>query len=531
MKRERGEEFLLIALVVSVMLHIAAMVMIKTQVMTHVTSSGHRAKNVPMKVTEVREKPDAATIAEILDLDAAKDEPAAKQEDAVSRLPSSEALPVPSTVPKVELAAVPDLKVPPAPVFDSKATASGKYEMPAVVASEVMAVPYSDLRVSVAEKPSPSLPSAQPAAQPPQFDESLLAADSVAVQKMTVVEKAPEFKPTAEVFKEVNEKAVAQEKAAVRHLVNQDNARELEKFVNVVMTGKRIGGEYFFRVMMTPRTELRTVPKDLVILIDASGSIGRDRMGSIRSAAKKILKDVTNTGDRFNLVAFRDRFSYAFTAWQDCTVQSFDAAEKWLNAVAPHGRTDVFSTISSVLALPRDPKRPIVALVVTDGDANTGVSDNAEILSKFTRLNDGLISVYMYGVKESANRELIDLLTHGNRGEALIFDGWRWNAGDGMAKIAERFREPVLTDLRIIFASDCAAETYPRLLRNLYRNDTLEFSGKVPASAREVAFSIRGLNADKAYEGFFRLPISDAADDNEAAIRFNNEAAIDTKLR
>ena len=61
----------------------------------------------------------------------------------------------------------------------------------------------------------------------------------------------------------------------------------------------------------------------------------------------------------------------------------------------------MFSTISSVLTLPRDPGRPLIALVVTDGEANAGVSDTGAILSKFTALNDGLVSVYMYGVKTS----------------------------------------------------------------------------------------------------------------------------------
>ena len=94
-------------------------------------------------------------------------------------------------------------------------------------------------------------------------------------------------------------------------------------------------------------------------------------MGSIKLATRKILRSALNTGDRFNLVAFRDRFSYAFKSWRNCTTDSFAAAEKWLAKEASYGRTDVFASIASVLALPRDPARPLVALVVTDGEANT----------------------------------------------------------------------------------------------------------------------------------------------------------------
>ena len=165
----------------------------------------------------------------------------------------------------------------------------------------------------------------------------------------------------------------------------------------------------------------------------------------------------------------------------------------------------------------------------TDGDANMGVSDTAEILSKFTALNDGLVSVYMYGVKSSANRELIDVLTHGNRGESFVFDGWRWNAGEGMEELSGRFRDPVLSDLRLIFSSDMRAEAYPLLLKNLYRGGSLEFVGRVPADTKELSFSLRGLNGADAYEGFFRLPFATAPADPSIATLWRTEADIARK--
>ena len=297
------------------------------------------------------------------------------------------------------------------------------------------------------------------------------------------------------------------------------------------MTSASEDGWTYFRVMLSPRTSLEVVPKDFVVLIDASGSIGKDRMLSIRGAARKILRSSMNSGDRFNLVAFRDRFSYAFRSWQECSQSAFDAADRWLGNLAAHGRTDVFSTIRSVLTLPRDPKRPLIALVVTDGDANAGVSDTAEILSKFTALNDGLVSVYMYGVRSSANRELIDVLTRGNRGESIIYDGWRRQAGSGIEGLTERFRDPVLSDLRVVFASGTRAEAYPRRLRNLYRGGTLSFVGRVPAGTEKVAFSLRGLNGEKAFEGFFDLSLAVSGKDKDVFSDWKAERAVDQKLK
>ena len=137
----------------------------------------------------------------------------------------------------------------------------------------------------------------------------------------------------------------------------------------------------------------------------------------------------------------------------------------------------------------------------------------------------------MYGVKSSANRALIDVLTRGNRGESLIFDGWqRSRAGSGIESLTERFRDPVLTDLRIMFASGTRAEAYPRLLRNLYRGGTLEFVGRVPAGTKDVAFSLKGLSGKEAYEGFFKLPFDTAPSDSSIVDAWGDELAIDRKL-
>ena len=544
MTKERREEVLLVALVCSVAVHIGLMLTVKSQVMTlspAVSKSAERT--VPMRVSRAAPRPDPVKIDEILDLKAAKDAPAAQLDLSVPRaaLPS-----VPTSAVEVPEPAMPQEATPMAPqaVFDSKPVGLDKsltpvapipmtrIETPAAEAAKLSTPDFSTRVPTMARAVQPMVSLSVPGVNPTSVFLPAKAAKSVEDEEEEGKDGAARavYTPAAEIYEKVDEKIVAEEKAAVRNLVDAEDAADLVKFVNLTMTSAVSGSWRYFKVMMTPRTALKTVPKDVVLIIDGSGSIGNDRFGSCRKAARQILRTCTNTGDRFNLVVFRNAYSYAFRSWQPCEGPSFEAGDKWLSRQTAHGRTDVFDTISSVLTLPRDPKRPLIALVVTDGDANAGVSDTAEILSKFTALNDGLVSIYMYGVKSSANRELIDVLTHGNRGESFIFDGWRWSAGSGMEGLSERFRDPVLTDLRVIFASGSAAEAYPRLLRNLYRGGTLEFVGRVPAAAKDVAFSLKGLAGAEAYEGFFRLPFATAPNDPSAIAVWQAEFAIDRKL-
>ena len=319
------------------------------------------------------------------------------------------------------------------------------------------------------------------------------------------------------VLDSVNEGFVEKEKAAVRELLSDTGAASVENAVvcSLVATVDPADPKWrYFKVTFTPRTgvdALAVVPKDMVVLMDASGSIGRDRIRNCRNVTKSLLRSCLNSGDRFNLVAFRNSFSYAFREWRECDAPSFAAADDWLSKLTAHGRTDVFSVIRSVLTLPRDPKRPLIALVVTDGDANSGISGTAEILSRFTKLNDGLVSVYMYGVKKEANRELIEILTRGNRGESFIHTGFRWLAGENLEQLAKAFRDPVLTDLRIVFASGSEAEAYPRLLKNLYRGGRVELRGRCPAHVKKLVFTLQGLSGARAFESLYQLDLSTAS--------------------
>ena len=511
-------DIVIAAAIISVALHAGLMFWARPQVMTHSPAVAKAARRGPMHVAKAEPRPEPVRFETVEDVAAEKAAPEA--EGAVAALPAAEA----AAPQEAERIAVPQPDMPKEVLVREVPAADRK--LPETAEGEAFVAPVLPQKM---EMESPALapdaaalaPTVANAALPPApaFEAPLFTSavtlspsspakidDSVRGEDVTSEVGGG---PSDEVMAKVDEAVVTKEKDAVRALVDAVDAKEMDAVVKATAESGVDGGWRYFKVKLAPSESLETVPKDLVVLIDASGSIGKDRMKSIRGAAKRILRSAANTGDRFNLVAFRDRYSYAFKTWQDFNTATFDAADRWLNGVAPYGRTDVFRTISSVLTLPRDPKRPLIALVVTDGDANAGVSDTASILSRFTALNDGLVSVYMYGVKESANRELIDLLTRGNRGESFIFEGSRFRAGEGLEPLSERFRDPVLSDLRLVFPRDSHAEAYPRLLRNLYRGRGVELVGRVLAAEKRVSFSLKGLNGQQAFESFFTFDLGD----------------------
>ena len=534
-----GRENLLVAAIVfSIAAHIALMVGIRSQVMTHVDRKGlHSQHRETMRVSDYEKIEDPVRIERIKDIMSAKEAPEAEANEPVGpvtdQIPDSSEQHWEGDVPAP---AAPELSSVPVPAekFEASPLELPESNAPDPLPVAEFSVPKS--RALTAPELAPGAAFAMPASfGVPEAKITVPTFSTAPVERTAIVAEkkpaAPEFVPSQEVYDRVDEKIIEQEKDAVRELMAVDEATPLEKFVNLSASRSEDAQWTYFRLNVAPKQELPVVPKDVVIIIDASGSIGSERLASCRHAAKQILRSAFNTGDRFNLVAFRNSFSYAFRRWQECDQTSFSAADKWLSNLSAYGRTDVFGTIRSVLTLPRNPTRPLNALVVTDGDANAGVSYTAQILSKFTDLNDGLVSVYMYGVKESANRELIDVLTHGNRGESFIYGGLRWKAGSGIEKLSDRFRDPVLSDIRVVFSANSQAEAYPRLIKNLYRGDTVTIVGRVPKGRSEVAFSLKGLNGKKTYEAFFKVPLGKIATDPALAGAWAEEAAIDAKLK
>ena len=540
MKRNSDNvDLILLAVVVSLALHAGLMFFAAPQIMSRVgtvQAESKRQHHPPMKVRRFDGDPFQERVRTL----PKSDVPAPKSAPKVGAAGAGAA---PSVDSQVEVSVpAPQLAVP--EVVTGPAEAAFELPKPTAIKLESVADAVQHMPISTPSAPAlsssaapaagsvgdslipvPGLAAPAPEFSLPQIDGDGAASTTIAGVAPAKAAPKVDYIFDNKVLDSVNEGFVEKEKAAVRALLSVPNAAPVENAVDCAVSACVDPADHrwrYFSITFVPKTgpdALPVVPKDAVILIDASGSIGSDRLRRCRNAAKEILRTCFNSGDRFNLVAFRNRFTYAFREWRECDAPSFEEADRWLSRLTAHGRTDVFSVIRSVLTLPRDPARPLIALVVTDGDANSGVSDTAEILSRFTALNDGLISVYMYGVKKEANRELIDLLTRGNRGESIIHMGNRKYAGSALEPLATAFRDPVLTDLRIMFAAGTMAETYPRLMKNLYKGGSVTLKGRCPAKIKELVFTLKGLSGSKAFESLYRVDISSVEKASETIIQ------------
>ncbi len=280
-------------------------------------------------------------------------------------------------------------------------------------------------------------------------------------------------------------------------------------------------GRVYFRIGIQPRTDKQVpvIAKDIVFVQDVSASMTEERMVFCRRGMAAALRTL-NPGDRFNVVAFRDTFETCFKEWGVASTENLVKASAFVDGMRAFGQTDLFGSLRSLIRLPRDPRRPMIAVVVTDGKPTAGLTESAKIIGEFSKINSGMISVYMFGVQSKANVYLLDMLTYCNRGMSTVMhQGNRWDLPAAFQPVYEGVRYPVMGDITVVFDSASKCEVYPRNTSNLYKGRQLELCGVCPETTEELVFQVRGLASDKGYDSIFRLSMSRHAKLGSAALK------------
>ena len=269
--------------------------------------------------------------------------------------------------------------------------------------------------------------------------------------------------------------------------------------------------QVYFLVSISPRADkpIAVIPKDIAFVQDVSGSISEERLRYCRRA---LIQEVAtlNPQDRFTVVSFRSTLERCFPEWAAVTPENIDRASAFIGEMRSRGMTDIFGSLRALLTLPRDPRRPLIICLITDGKPTTGLMQTASIISEFSNLNRGMMSIYMYGTVNSANARLLNMLTYCNRGSASIASFFQWDISESIVSMCSTFRDPILSDVSVVFDSASRAEVYPRRTTNLYKSTSLEILGSCPADTQEVVLQIRGLAGEKAYDSVVRLKLSEA---------------------
>ncbi|NOY76162.1 MAG: VWA domain-containing protein [Kiritimatiellaeota bacterium] len=257
------------------------------------------------------------------------------------------------------------------------------------------------------------------------------------------------------------------------------------------------GGGYF-RMDITPNKSADSLPtfnKDVVFLLDVSGSIGRWRLNEFKRGLEEALKFL-RPKDRMNIVAFKSRPYPLFSDLVFPTKRNLKLAEAFLFKMRHGGDTNIYSALAPYVgAGNKKDARPLILFLLSDGEVNSGaIVQDRELINTVSNDNKRGAGIYCFSCGPDRNSFLMDLLAYRNRGESV-----NDKEIGGSDKMIERFVKAVsdikVADLEYQLSSDIADKSFPKRLPNLYKGKTLSIYGRYRSDTMTISGRITGMDS------------------------------------
>jgi Ca-activated chloride channel family protein len=254
-----------------------------------------------------------------------------------------------------------------------------------------------------------------------------------------------------------------------------------------------VGEDGYFMLLLAPgaAADAAALRRDLVAVIDVSGSMSGEKIQQARSALIQLLGSLRE-GDRFRLVAFSGGVRRYAEGWTSVTADARRDAESWIRSLDAEGGTNIAGALAEAFAQSPAEQSLGVVVFLTDGQASTGETD-PERIAATAEQNRGKFRVFSFGVGDDVNTYLLDRLTERARGTTEYIRPGE-NIERAVGALAAKVASPVLTDVTISAGSGIELyDMQPGSLPDLFAGDEMVVLGRYRgAGSTEQSVTVQG---------------------------------------
>lgn len=248
----------------------------------------------------------------------------------------------------------------------------------------------------------------------------------------------------------------------------------------------------FFVVLVSPPVEVdesRVIPKDVIVVLDQSGSMFGEKWDQARAATKYVL-DNLNSEDRFNLVVFSTGVNVYANEMQG--LDSVEDAKDWISGLEAIGGTNIDGALKAALDM-NGRERQTVVLFLTDGLATEGETNGANILSNVKSNAPENVRFFTFGVGDDVDTVLLDQLSQ-NFGGVSAYVRPTERVDEEVSNLYNKINSPVLTDLVLNIEGVNVYDVYPSLdnLPDLFVGSQLIITGRYRGDADNASLRLSG---------------------------------------
>jgi Ca-activated chloride channel family protein len=235
----------------------------------------------------------------------------------------------------------------------------------------------------------------------------------------------------------------------------------------------------FFMLLASPRFAApgeKIVNKNVVLVLDSSGSMSGAKIRQAKEAARFILNHLDRR-DAFTLIDFDDGVTAFSDGLVPATEENVGRALKFVEAIEDSGGTNINDALLGALSRMRDGERPSYVLFLTDGLPTVGTTGTEDILRNVHKADDLRSRIFVFGVGDDVNTELLDRLSSDHRG-ASVYIGETEDLEVAVSSFYEKISWPLLADIAVDFKGIETSQVYPRGLPDLFKGSQLVLVGK-----------------------------------------------------
>ena len=231
----------------------------------------------------------------------------------------------------------------------------------------------------------------------------------------------------------------------------------------------------FFMMLLAPSTQRRSpvINKDVLIVLDHSGSMEGDKFNMARSALRYILTHL-NPDDRFYLTAFSTGVE-SFSSELQPTGRVSDALN-WVENLIAEGSTDINRALLETVSVV-DKERPTYMIFLTDGLPTEGETDSGKILDNMKSDAPSNLRLFAFGVGYDVDTFLLDSLTQEHHGLSTYV-----KEGEALDEVVSAFYSristPIMTDLELEIDKVSSYDIYPNPLPDLFEGTQVIVIGR-----------------------------------------------------
>jgi Ca-activated chloride channel family protein len=248
----------------------------------------------------------------------------------------------------------------------------------------------------------------------------------------------------------------------------------------------------YFLMMASPKykvTNKDVVPKNVIFIIDTSGSMSGEKIEQAKDALKFCIKNLNKT-DNFNIVTFSD----SVENYQKSLISASDAnikkALKFSDTIEAAGGTNIDEALDTGLSFTKKGNRPSTILFLTDGQPTVGEQNTATILNNLRKYNSKAAKIFVFGVGFDVNTQFLDKIGTQNHGDSDYVRPEE-NIESTVSNLFSKVNQPVLADIKLDFSGVNISEIYPKELPDLFKGSQLVVMGRY-TGGNSATISISG---------------------------------------